>query len=106
MIERDIQARLLVAAERMGTGLLRMAAALERIATVSEKTNLSSEKIRPSLPCRRCAHRADDHGLPAEPPDRAWCELCSCVAFANPSYPSAPHLLSTGGSDQTGSGSS
>ena len=36
-MERDIQARLCVAAERMGTGMLRTGAALERIAAAMEK---------------------------------------------------------------------
>ena len=45
-MERDIQARLCLAAERMGTGLLRTGAALERIAAALEKQQ--AEKTAPA----------------------------------------------------------
>lgn len=45
-MERDVQQRLCVAAERMGTGLLRTGAALERIAAALEKPAAQSSPVR------------------------------------------------------------
>lgn len=43
-MERDVQQRLCVAAERMGTGLLRTGAALERIAKAMEEEQVRERK--------------------------------------------------------------